>query len=235
MKNLITRILASILIIYSTIANAQSMDQLMKKAYVTNSKTLWKQAISKSDGDLWGSAQAHYGLLISTMTDQDETLFDEYLDQSLSILDQLEEQPKHKAEALAIRSGVYGLVIAYSPWKGMVYGIKSSNCLEEAYELDPNSSVVLSLQANSLFYTPAAFGGDKEEAIRKFEKSIELFEANESVDNNWMYLYTLANLGQAYHATDKDDQALAVYNQALELAPDFYYVSKVLRPQVQKK
>jgi len=234
MKNLTTMIITIIVMMYSSKSVGQNVDQLMKKAYVTNSKTLWKQAVTKSEGDLWTSALAHYGLLIGTMSDQDEALFDEYIDRTLDLLKKLEEEPAYTAEALAIRSGVYGLIMAYSPWKGMVYGYKSSSCLEKAYELAPKSPIVLSLQANSLYYTPTAFGGDKVEASKKFEQSVALFEEG-AVNDNWMYLYTLANLGQAYHAIDKDEQALAIYNQALELAPDFYYVSKVLKPRVQKK
>ncbi len=214
---------------------AQSTQEFMYEAYLTGSQTLWKQAIKNAPKDSWENVQAYYGLLSSTMATQNEALFDQYLDATLEALDQLEKQKDHQPKALAIRAGVYGLIMAYSPWKSMVYGIKSSNNLEEAFELAPKDPVVLASRANSLFYTPESFGGDRMQAATLYRESIAQFEKQQDHKAEWLYLQTLANAGQVFDAINQKEEAVAVYNKALTIAPNFYYVSKVLLPKAQGK
>jgi len=169
------------------------------------------------------------------MATQDEDLFDQYVDPTLGMLSSLEEANEYNAQSMALRAGVYGLIMAYSPWKSMVYGIKSSNNLEEAMELEPDNPLVLATQANSLYYTPESFGGDQQKSAELYAKSIALYEQQTNHKENWLYLQTLANAGQVYSAIGQKEQAIQFYEKALGIAPNFYYVSKVLLPKAQAK
>lgn len=235
MKNLIKKIVVFAFIVGASISSlsAQNNNETTYKAYLISSEALWKQAVVKSP-DPWQKALAHYGLLNNTMINQNEDLFDDYVDTALDLLKDLEESEKHKANSLALRSSIYGLIMGYSPWKGMYYGPKSSSAIEEALELSKTSGIVWMVRGGSLFYTPEAFGGDKIEAEKAFEKSISQFEAAGDTTNNWLYLNSLANLGKTYHANGKKDKAIAIYQKALSIEPEFNWVSKSLLPQAQK-
>ncbi len=235
MKNQIKRIVLLTLLlglgIYSL--TAQNKNETTYKAYLFNSEALWKQAIVKAKNP-WQKALAHYGLLSNTMSDQNEDLFDEYVDITLNLLEDLEETNGYKADVNALRSSIYGFIMGYSPWKGMIYGPKSSSAIEKALKLGENSGIVWMVQGGSLFYTPESFGGDKVEAEKAYEKSILLFESANDTTNNWLYLNSLANLGKVYHTNGKKDKAIAIYHKALKMEPEFNWVSKVLLPQAQK-
>jgi tetratricopeptide (TPR) repeat protein len=237
MKQLRIKIAATIAVISVTLfstAQAQSSQELMYEAYITSSKILWQKAVNNAEDNSWEKAEAYYGLLNSTMQDEDEKLFDKNLEPALDLLSELELNKEHKADALALKSSIYGLIMAYSPWKGMTYGGKSSKAISEAAKLNPLSPIVLSMQGGNLYYTPESFGGDKSLAIEKYKQSVSRFEAMELTARNWMYLQALANLGQAYAGTNKNKEAIDSYEKALRLEPKFYYVSKYLLPQVQK-
>ncbi len=235
MKTLRKEIILFTVFIWATIGSiaAQNAGEISYKAYLTNSEALWKQAIVKAN-DPWQKALAHYGLLSTTMATQNEDLFDDYVDSTIELLEELEEGANHKAEALALRSSVYGFIMGFSPWKGMFYGPKSSSAINEALEVNKSSGIVLMVEGSSLFYTPESFGGDKVQAEKVLEKSVKSFEAAGDTSKNWLYLNTLASLGKVYESNGKKEKAIATYQKALATEPEFTWVSKVLLPKAQK-
>ena len=236
MKSYLTKTIAFVLVslLLSVGIKAQNNKPVHQKAYITNSQLLWKKAINESDNDL-DRAIAHYGILVSTMADKDEEAFDQYIDTTIDLLEKLEERKATKAEALALKAAVYGLIMAYSPWKGMYYGFKTSNAIEKAMELGPDNPVVLCMKANNLYYTPENYGGDKQAAVQRFQQSIEQFESTNTENENWLYLYALVHLGQSYKAVGNIEAAISTYERILEITPDFQYVSQVLLPKTAKK
>ena len=139
-------------------------------------------------------------------------------------------------EAKALLSSAYGFKIAYSPMKGMVLGGKSSSLIEKATKQSPESPLVWRLHGSNKLFTPEQWGGDKALALESFRKAINLFEATcKDLSLHWLYLDTLAWTGQACSANDENTEAIAVYNRALEMEPDFHWVSKSLLPNAQKK
>ncbi len=230
-KKIIT--LAAIYLVSCYSLTAQKANETAYKAYLISSEALWKQAIAQS-ADPWQKAVAHYGLLNNTMITQNEDLFDDYVDPTLDLFEELEEVEKHQANALSLRASVYGFIMGYSPWKGMIYGPKSSSAIEKALELTETSGIVWMVRASSLFYTPESFGGNKIEAEKAFEKSIQQFETAGDTTKNWLYINTLANLGKVYQANSKNEMAIDIYQKALSIEPGFNWVSKVLLPKAQK-
>lgn len=59
----------------------------------------------------------------------------------------------------------------------MTYGQEASAALTKGMQLDPNNPRLYYLQGQSLFNTPAQFGGGKDKAKPVFEKALELYKA----------------------------------------------------------
>lgn len=207
--------------------NAQSFDSLMYNAYLMNSHSLWESALNKTNNDpSLQKAVAYYGILNNTMVSSNAEVFDHYVDPALEFLESMEDNGVSTAEAMALRSSIYGFIMAYSPWKGMYYGPKSGSAMDDALNANAQSPIVNMIHGSSLYYTPESFGGDKDAAIKAFEKAVILYEKEEY--KGWLYLNTLANLGQAYVALGRKAEAIATYEKALAVEPDFKWVSNQL-------
>lgn len=245
MKNLIKVFALSFIAFSSTWSMAQSdAKEMAYQAYLTTNKSLWKELVVKmqSNFDQQKSLEnryqlvlAQHGLLQSTMVDQDEDLFDDYFKKTKSHLDELIDEEHEEGNARAILSAVYGWEMGYSSWKGMFLGGKSSSNIEKATKVDPTSPLVWQVYGSSKLFTPAAFGGSVQEAVKAYEKSVELYEANPGLKkSNWHYLDAMAWLGQAYEKNGQLSQAKAIYEKALEVEPGFGWVKFRLLPAVTK-
>jgi tetratricopeptide (TPR) repeat protein len=109
----------------------------------------------------------------------------------------------------------------------MLLGSKSSNLAEDAKELAPNSPLAWRFYGINKLYTPSSFGGDIKEAVLALEKSIALFEST-ATSKNWLYLDTLALLGQAYTKAGEKAQAIATFEKALAVEAGFTYAKALL-------
>lgn len=232
----------------SLIHGQSSIEQYAYKAYlaqdISEGKEIWKKAIALAEKDFKSKpndvrvhfklAFTQFSLLSATMRDQDEDLFDSYVDQAEENLEKIIELDKSNGEPKAVLSALMGLKMGYSPWKGMYLGSKSSSLIEKALKQSPNSPLVWKFYANSKLFTPEMFGGDLRVAIESFEKTLQLFEQKELI-NNWLYLDTMAFLGQAYQKNNETQKAIALYEKALNVEPDFNWVKYVLLPKVKGK
>ena len=117
--------------------------------------------------------------------------------------------------------------MAYSPMKGMLYGSKSSSLVASAKETSPDSPLVQKLYAGSMLYTPEMFGGNPEEAVTSFEKSIALYEKGD-LKNNWLYIDALVGLAESYRKTEKEAQAKATLEKAIEVEPEHGWAKSIL-------
>lgn len=244
-KNLSAIAISILAVLYAQLSfGQQNLDDLEYGAYLSSSKTLWKKVVSErdkqyqkseSEDDLYDLVAAQHGLLSVTMKDQDEELFDKYIDQTKDNLNALIENNFKVAESKALLSSVYGLEMGYSSWKGIYLGSKSSSLIEDAMSLNKTSSIVWQVRASSKLFTPAMFGGDEQEAVVAFEKAVDLYEKNDQTKNNWRYLDALAWLGQAYAKTDQKEKAKATFEKALEVEPDFNWVKHALLPKIAAK
>ncbi|MEQ8240108.1 MAG: tetratricopeptide repeat protein [Cyclobacteriaceae bacterium] len=219
--------------------NAQSeLSKMAKKAYLTSSEKLWEQTVQQAEAqyrnssnseDLFAWLEYQYGLLNVTMGTENKALFEKHVDQAEENIDLLIEQSYKKPQAKALLSAISGLKIAYAPWKGMLLGPKSGHYIDEAMAEDPSNAIVLKLMGNYLYFTPEMWGGDLNQSIIHYKKAITAFEEAGATDS-WLYLDTLAWLGQALRKSGKSKEAVLVYEKALVAAPDFYWVKEVLLP-----
>jgi tetratricopeptide (TPR) repeat protein len=238
MKKLIVPIsLAVISTLISATTMSQPVNDLMYQAYITQKKELWKKSVELTTVEFkqkptdahahLSLGVAHYGLLLSTMNTEDEDLFDEYVSATKDRLKEIIDRPSTAAEGKGLLSAVLGLQMAYSPMKGMLLGGKSSNLAADAKELAPTSPLAWRFYGINKLYTPSSFGGDIKEAIVALEKSIALFEST-SISKNWLYLDTLALLGQAYNKAGEKAKAIAKFEKAIAAEAGFTYAKSLL-------
>jgi len=232
-------------------ANAQVNDPATYNAYIATgdvavTNALWdkvvaekQEAFDKKNSDptlRWNLALAQYCLMANTMRSRDEDRFGKYYKITEDHLQTLSKDEKMKAEANAILSAVYGVKIAYSSMMGMTLGPKSGGLVDEALKLAPESPLVWRIEANSKMFTPSMFGGDMNEAIKAFEKSITLFEKQPgNLKTNWLYLDTHIFLGQAYSSEGQTAKAIAIYEKVLKLEPNLSWVKNELLPKAKQK
>jgi tetratricopeptide (TPR) repeat protein len=217
-------------VLYKAYLAADTKPEVWKNAVATRKTEYEKKPTDKLVG--FKLAQAQFALLSSTMRTKDEDLFDLYYDETVELIEKLIEQDKKWAEPPALLSAVYGLKMAYSPMQGMFLGPRSGSLIEKAKKLDPSSPFVMKVYANSKFFTPEMWGGDLQEAITAYEKSIQLYEAKqELLKSNWIYIDALAFMGQAYQKNEDKGKAIAAYEKALKVEPEFSWVKNVLLPK----
>jgi tetratricopeptide (TPR) repeat protein len=94
---------------------------------------------------------------------------------------------------------------------------------------------VWKIYGSSKLYTPTTFGGDPNEAIEYFTKSIDLYEQQNDTISNWLYLDTHAFLGMAYEKVGKTKEAITTYEKALVIEPNYKWVASNLLPSAKKK
>ncbi|HBH25464.1 MAG TPA: hypothetical protein DDY13_18865 [Cytophagales bacterium] len=228
----------TIVIILFTVSTAfgQKVEEQSYQAYLRANPDAWLIPVKTakmqfesggSDADLFEYAMARYGLLSATMRDRDEDMFDEYVDETIEHFEKLIENDHRKAESQAVLSSIYGLKIAYTPWKGMFWGPKSGKYIEEAIESGRELPIVLKMYGNYLYYTPEQWGGDKNEAVGYYSMAINKFEENRKT-GHWLYLDAMIWLGHAYRDIDQNMQAESVWRQALKKEPDFKYAEYLL-------
>ncbi|GMQ31437.1 hypothetical protein [Algoriphagus confluentis] len=214
----------------------QDLKRLSYQAYLTQDKNSWKQNVAlatqahqtqPNERTSFDLALMEYGLLNATMVDQDERLFDSYVDGLEKRLKALSSSKTYGADAKALLSSLYGYKIAYSPMKGMFLGPKSSGLLEEAFAQAPNSPIVLKMMAGNKYFTPETWGGDKDEALALFQKSNQAFEKSGN-EQDWMYLDNMAWMGMIYQEKGNEAKAKEVWTQAVKLEPNFHWVAKGL-------
>lgn len=100
---------------------------------------------------------------------------DKIAEKSTQLLDKA-EAVETNSELYCMRQMVAGLQMMVDPaTRWQTYGAQANAALEKARKADPNNPRVYFLEGQSIYYTPAAFGGGKKAAFPKFEKSVELY------------------------------------------------------------
>ena len=118
----------------------------------------------------------------------------------------------------------------------MFLGPKSSSLMEKAMKMNSLSPLIWKLYGNAKYHTPDAYGGSVDEAVKAYEKAIDLYEADPAKkQNNWLYLDTMAFLGQAYTRKQQSLKAVAIYEKAIEVEPSFSWIKYSLLPAAKKK
>ena len=135
-------------------------------------------------------------------------------------------------EAHALLGAVFGMKIGSSTWRGMTLGRRAARAFDAARAIDERNPRFLLLKGIDAFHRPAMFGGGPERAEAWFRSAIGHFEAQppDLPWPNWGLLDARAWLGQTLARRGDPDGAREQYGLALEAAPDYAFVRRVLLP-----
>lgn len=211
-------ILLAVLISGSTMADQASVDAIEQASMQLNQTQLIQLAEQTSGYD---QALAHYRLAIAQNLNAETSAAESSLDDAMGALEVMTEQNPDNAEAWALLAQVYGYKISFSPMKAVYYGPKSGEALSKAYNLAPNNPRVHLVKAVSEYNSPAMFGGSKKAAVASLDKAIELFVSDSATGTQWGHAEAYVWRGLAKLSLNEDDAAIADFEQAIELEPDY--------------
>lgn len=130
-----------------------------------------------------------YCNIIGSLSEQDEDKKELMLDKAEEYAMKAVELNKNNDEVQQLVAYMYNMKLAASPMTGwMRYGSKVEEHIENAKKINPNNPRVALLEAESVYYTPATFGGGKDKAKPMIEKAQKLFKAFEPKNElmpNW--------------------------------------------------
>lgn len=178
----------------------------------------------------WRIAQALYA---ESDTEEERQ---KLLAEARELLEAAVEADPDNAEALALLGGVLGESIGDSMIRGMTLGPKSGAALNKAARLDPENPRVALQRGVSYFHTPSMFGGGVEKAIGELQRARELFDRRAPAPPwpSWGRIDAYAWLGQALAREGREDEARAVYREALEIEPDAGWIRFALLPALDR-
>ncbi len=166
-------------------------------------------------------------------TKADKENADKLVEAGIQHLEKAIQLDKNFAEAYALVASLFGEKIGGNPLLGMSLGPKSGVFMEKAVKLAPENPRVVYLDAISKNFTPAMFGGSKEEAISGLYQAGELFANWKSADPlapEWGHAECYAWLGNILTEQKKFAEARAAFEKSLALRPNYGWVKYELLP-----
>ncbi|MGH2642916.1 MAG: hypothetical protein ACRDE2_03120 [Chitinophagaceae bacterium] len=107
---------------------------------------------------------------------QDKSKIDPIVDEAKALAEKANGLHPDKTEMLCLRSMIASARIAVDPQtRGMQYGPKAGQLLQQAEQLSPDNPRVMLLLGQNAFYTPAQWGGGKDKAKPLLQKALQEF------------------------------------------------------------
>jgi tetratricopeptide (TPR) repeat protein len=157
-----------------------------------------------------------------------------YLEKAYIHLHALPQLDRNAALIAAYEGAFIGYQIAISPVKAPFIGMKSLKYVKEAVAADSTNYFAHIQFGNVLYYMPAMFGGSQSEAIKHYKTAKTLMVAQGVYKNNWLYMNLLLTLADAYKKNNDWQSVKACYDEALQLQPNYPYITEKLYPTLQK-
>jgi tetratricopeptide (TPR) repeat protein len=179
-----------------------------------------------------------YLLISSGLGKKKNPYVDKYLDSATIRLESIKSVKNLESEKNALLAGFYMMKISISPGEAPMLSMKIDGLLYKAQETNPDNPRVYYLFGIMKAKTPVMFGGNPEEAINFFKKSIALFEKTPTVDEkmpDWGYMESFAFLGMTLTEQKEYDEAEFFYKKALDIDPDYGWIKYRLLPQLEKE
>lgn len=118
-----------------------------------------------------------------------------------------------------------GYKIGLSVYKAPFIGPKSLDLAKESVKHNANNPIAMAELGNVLYFAPPFAGGSKPEAIKTYEKAIDLMETERSyIEKNWRYLNLLTIIYKAYTNENNLQQASAVKKKIVTIEPYFQWI-----------
>jgi tetratricopeptide (TPR) repeat protein len=132
------------------------------------------------------------------------------------------------SEAHRLVGALLGELIPHVFAGGMRLGPRSTTEIEKAIQLDPRNSEAHVARAKAYFFTPQAFGGNKDKAIESLQKAIAIDPASDAAGTAHIWLASF------YRSLGKTDSAISEISVALKMNPE-RLLAKTIQAQISAK
>lgn len=170
--------------------------------------------------DRYLAAYGSYRLAELAVAVQDKDAARDALDTGIDLIEKDVDE-----ESLALLSMLYGMKAGLSGFKAMFIGPKSSDAAEKALEIDAEHPRAVVADGLRLFYTPGAFGGDREKAAEVLDGAVALFADGNGQRGEicWGEDTALLYQGLSYASVDELALAAQAFETVLERHPDHHW------------
>jgi tetratricopeptide (TPR) repeat protein len=255
--NLITVVIASVLIVFSskTFPQNSSQNALLKKG-----KALTEQAYASYNQDLFLNARKifeqiydssktnllplyymtfiDYKLLEMSLRQQGDEQFNKYYDGAEKNALQIVENKDWESEGKTLLAAIYMMKIAKSPMAAISLAPKIAGLMAEAEKSNPVNPRAYLIDGMMKFNTPKTYGGSFEIAADNFRKAVSIYEKQDTtytLQPSWGYLEALTWLGRSLDQLDNAESAKFYYQKVLSIQPEYGFVKYYLLPNLEKK
>jgi tetratricopeptide (TPR) repeat protein len=118
------------------------------------------------------------------------------------------------SEAHRLAGELLGELIPHVFAGGIRYGARSTAEIEKAIQLDPQNPNAYVARGLDYYFTPKAFGGNKDKAIEMFKKAVATDPASDAAATAHIWLTKI------YQSLGKTADASSEINEALKMNPD---------------
>lgn len=221
----------------------QTLDVIKYEAYLQKNHTKCQIAIKQleQNSDLTKTENlqelihCYYALTSSLIEKKKRDEAEESIKKGKELIETLMIKEPTNALAYNYRAVFTGYEIALNKAKAIIKGRSCINDLNKAYQLAPNNPQIIFDKANSLYYPPKIFGGNKKEALIYIKKAISIYEKQNKTRYNWIYLQLLVLEGHSYELLENDVLAEKSYLKALKTEPNFNLVKNNLYPKLKAR
>ncbi len=148
-----------------------------------------------------------YGYVGYLLGQKKKDLARPYIEKADVYLEKLLKENPRNARLHSLSGAFYGYKISLAVYKAPFLGPKSLSHIEKSIELDPKEPMGYIEKGNSLMYRPAAFGGDKRQALVLYRKALALQESAKSPKCNWQQLLLRAFILKGLLETNQTAEA----------------------------
>lgn len=185
-------------------------------SYKAGDMTPWPGLIAemekaKSSDLLWQTEmiKAMYGLVGYQIGAKQKEQAKPYVEKGSKYLEALLEKHPSNAQLNSLAGAFYGYKIALAFYKAPFLGPKSLSHIEKSIKLNPREPMGYIEKGNGLMYRPAAFGGDKMEALAAYRKALQLMDASSHPGCNWQQMLLRSFILKALYETNQEKEAEA--------------------------
>ncbi len=237
-------LLTAILLVISTAAISEtSYNKEIYSAFINRDMQKWEKVIL--DYESTHSANTtdkklelisyYYGYIGYLLGVKQYDKAEKFIDNGEKLIKEVLHENPDNATALSFKGSFLGFKIGVCKYKAVFLQSDSKECVNKSLKIDPQNTQALMDKGNILYYAPRVFGGNKKEALAYFLKAKSIFEQNNDIHQNWMYLNLLTIIASAYDDLGNQQAAKNTYNKILALEPNIIWVKNDLFPKLLEK
>lgn len=151
--------------------------------------------------------KAMYGLVGYQIGAKNKDLAKMYVNKADIYLERLLDAHPKNAKLHSLSGAFYGYKISLAIYKAPFLGPKSMSHIEKSIAFDPAEPMGYIEKGNSLMYRPAAFGGDKMEALTFYRKALKLMDTRNAQKCDWQKMLLRAFILKGLYETNQVSEA----------------------------